>query len=102
LDTDSFLDWGFNPLREYSPHDDELYALIRDELIDAIQVVLRADKMAARKAHRITPHLRLKDLNNIKNDDVADYSVRRLANIAGGLGIRVAAFHVQLPDTHVG
>lgn len=88
-------------IREYSPHDDELYKLIRDELIDAIQVVLTADKRAARKAHRISPHLRLKDLNNIKNDEVADYSVRRFANIAAGLGIRVAAFQIELPAAGV-
>lgn len=82
---------------EYSKHEDEAYLAIRDELLDAIQAVLTADKFAARKAHKIRPHLRLKDLNRIKNDDVCGYSVRRLINIADGLGIEVAV-EVKLPN----
>lgn len=81
----------------YNPHEDELYVAIREPLLDAIQAVLQADVFAARKAHHVSPHLRLKDLNKIKNDDVADFSARRLANIARGLGIKLKSFELELP-----
>jgi hypothetical protein len=83
---------------EYSPHTDHLYRAVLDDLLDAIQVVLTADKLAARKAHHVSPHLRLKDLNNLKNDnDLCNYGARRIFNIAQGLGIKVK-LEIELPQ----
>lgn len=71
-------------------------AAAKSALADAIQEVLERDVQAARKAHHLHPHLRLKELNYVKNGDVACVGFRRLAQIADGLGIKVE-LQVTLP-----
>lgn len=53
-------------------------AAANDTLATAIQEVLQKDKYAARRAHQIHPHLRLKELNYVKNGDIAFVGFRRL------------------------
>lgn len=57
-------------------------AAAKDTLATAIREVLQKDTYAARRAHQIHPHLRLKELNYVKNGYIAFVGFRRLAQIA--------------------